>query len=441
MAKTIFTMVSVTSHDETYVDADGKVKITDVIETTNDANDANEITVELTSVAEECSTALDVTAELTDQEHEQVDLIDNHPEQITEEVVQIAQENFAYSVGKLGYSKEELNNMRKDRAYQISLESDKSPVVKLRIATEGIKEFIEKIIQKVKDFLLKFVNLFKKFGLKLRKMLDSSKARAEVLLGKVDEKASYKVAGDSLEYVNSMFIGMQAVDGAAGGGKLEIEKGNQAVKGMISTLVAMSNALKSKAGGTWKDVVANNTSDLALAKDIMGFISPAITKIPFKLVGWVLGKFKVPEGTPPPLLIRFMNKQIKVVIFKVDTGINACEIQTLGAGEFPNLKEFTVNGQQIKKWLEIALENAKNTEQFHDQIEAVSRDAREAIAKIEKLPASKESKATGYYLNILGRLSTSITIEMVKNYLDFNNGICKLASMLISGSGGEKVKD
>lgn len=442
MAKTIFTMFSVNEH-KPIIDHNGKIDIQTEIETDHDVHEANDIQVELTEVANECSNTVEVNAELTEQAEANTELIENNPEQVTEEIVQVAQENFAYTLGRLGLSKEELLSLRRQNAYQVSLESDNSAITKLKISTEGIKEFLEKLIQKVKDIFAKFFNLFKKFLLKLRKMMDASLARANVLLKSVKEDAEYSVSGDSLDYVNSMFISMQAIDGSTKSGALEIEKGNDAIKAMVTALANMSSKL-SQAGtdGFWTKLFGKSGAELNFVSTVVTALVPDTLKIPVKLaaaplqlVGKLIGAVgKGSDQTPPMFLIRFMNKKVKVVTFKVDSGINACEIVDLGGAEWPNLKPFKINGKTLKKYLEIAKSNAENVEQYQDSLNKIVRESKATLAKVEKLKKSTNDKAIAFLVNILGRLSTTIIIEMTNNYLDYNKGIVKLGSMLISST-------
>lgn len=113
--------------------------------------------------------------ELEDQVVENEGMLENNPENITEEIVAVAQEKYFITAAKLGYPMEEIMRNR------ISIESAKeSPVQALRLATEDIKQTAGKMIEALK-------NLFQKIVEGLRKMIAKGISFFSGVVGKAQE--------------------------------------------------------------------------------------------------------------------------------------------------------------------------------------------------------------------------------------------------------------
>lgn len=378
-------------------------------------NSLNQETNVISEVANECNNQLDGLQELNSQTDEQVDLITNKPEQITEETVQVAQENFVFTLARLGYTKEQLNEYRLEKSYRMSFESNHSPIHKLKLTTEGIKEFIMRIIQKVKDMFIKFGAMLKKFVLKLTKLFDLTKQRAQYLLEKVNKDAKYTIDGDSLNYLNDMFIGMQVINSSNKDGTLEIEKGNEYIKSFVTWMANIANS-------------AGTQLDKPVGKG-------GIVRWLLSTAGDVFGSFfktKDPSNDVDDIPIRFMNQNIKVLRFKPDS--NIMEIASKSV-DFPNLRPFTIDGNKLKSYLNIAFQNASNIRQFEGSLQNIVKNADTTVKRTEeKVKLTKQEAHTEVVvaLNVLGRLSTSIIVEVTSNYVDYNKAIVQLGSMLIS---------
>ena len=393
---------------------------------------------EASAIAEECSTNLEALTELQTTEQDLTLIHEQAPQQATEFLVQQAQESFCYALGKLNISREEFSNLRsKYNVTNVAIESRQSPIRSVGIALEGIKEFIDKLILKIKDMFRAFGNIFRKAMLKLTKMFDMSKQRANVLLDKIDENKNYNIDGDRLLAVNKMFMGAQCVDGVTAS-NLDIKKINHSLQTEASDLVKIANTLEKIKDGKinrWEDFV----------QDIKNITVKAATKVK----DFILYKSEYAQANKDqkigdqidPIYLRFMFSKVRVAVPML--GKNALEIITVPAEQFDNIKPFHVKGTELKEWLTIARDNAAKIGQFQADLEKVIAKAQSTVKAMEKVkPKSNEGgKLIVMAINILGRLSTSVVIEITSNYIDFNKAIVKLGSMLISGGAGTDSAD
>lgn len=110
---------------------------------------AVEIVEEAISVAEDLEEQIEVNEEL----------IDNQPEVITDEVVATSREMFAYSLGRLNWSREQMKHIK------MGVESASTPVAKLRISTESMKDTVKNIAAKIWEAIKKVGEWLKKAAL------------------------------------------------------------------------------------------------------------------------------------------------------------------------------------------------------------------------------------------------------------------------------------
>lgn len=406
------------------IDENGKTDITSAINVEVDSESANKDIEEAQVVAETAASSLEEAGELQLQHDANQELIDKHPEQVTEEIVQVAQESFAFHLGRLGVNKQDfLNNYKKDYAIKVATESAKTPLARLKISNEGLGDFIAKLIQKVKDMFRGLGNIFRKIWLKFRKVFDGTKSKAESLLKKVNENAKYNVKGKSLDYVNDVFIGMQLC-----GQPFDIEAGSRILHVSVDTLDSLSSSLlkyekdaKQDTEGLFPWLLRNSWEKSgALMRGLFGD----------KAIDFITRQ--VPSGNSKTIMYyvtKFMNRQLKLAALTPDK--KSMEIISTSADKFPNIKEFSVTGKDLVKYLNIAKTGAENVGQYQARIESTVRNAQYSLNTIDKKYEKQPNENMVFALNILGRLSTSITIDLVSNYLDFHKGVVNFCSMLI----------
>ena len=110
---------------------------------------AVEIVEEAISVAEDLEEQIEVNEEL----------IDNQPEAITDEVVATSREMFAYSLGRLNWSREQMKHIK------MGVEAASTPVAKLRVSTESMKDTVKNIAAKIWEAIKKVGEWLKKAAL------------------------------------------------------------------------------------------------------------------------------------------------------------------------------------------------------------------------------------------------------------------------------------
>lgn len=108
------------------------------------------------------------------------------PEEVTPEDVVVAQEAFAFALGRLCSSNEDYKNFK--QSVRVSYENNNNePAAVLRsLHTEGFKEFIERIIASINALLLRVINWVKKLMVKIVILFDQS----EKTLKKMEEVIS-----------------------------------------------------------------------------------------------------------------------------------------------------------------------------------------------------------------------------------------------------------
>lgn len=123
---------------------------------------------------------------------EQVEVIDEQitdkPEEVTEDIVVVAQEAFYNSLNKV-LSLEELNDVKK----QVSSESVNLPVEKLILTREGIMDVIKKIVEKIKQAFQQVGLFFKKLWVKFVIFMDGTAKRANEVYKKYKTKTTSEI--------------------------------------------------------------------------------------------------------------------------------------------------------------------------------------------------------------------------------------------------------
>lgn len=136
--------------------------------------DTAQLEVEIAQDENKIETAVDVvenSEEVVENLEEQIEvnetLLENAPEQITDEVVATSQEMFAYNLGKLGFSIESVMKRK------MSVEAAISPAEKLRVSTEGLKDVATKVKDNIKAFFAKIWNWIKEVANKVKMWISS----------------------------------------------------------------------------------------------------------------------------------------------------------------------------------------------------------------------------------------------------------------------------
>lgn len=198
MAKTIFTMVSAESFKFNRRGSRfaklSLEEIADDITSQNELVDVEQQQAQVETVVDAVEEGVEVAETLQEQADQQEQLVEQAPEQVTEEVVQVAQESLAYNLGRLSLSFEEFRSMK------TSVESyGYSPVMKLKASTEGIKEFLIQIWEKIKAAFRTVWNGIKKIFGGTEKEVKESAKQINDILDKLRENKIRIINFDDLE--------------------------------------------------------------------------------------------------------------------------------------------------------------------------------------------------------------------------------------------------
>lgn len=118
--------------------------------------DANMKTQEIRAEIEADQAAVEEAVSVIEDLDKQVnnnEALLKRPETVTDDIVAMSQEAFITTIGRLHYSKDDVKT--------ISIESNLNSVEKLRLSTEGIKEFIADLFRKIKDLIMSMINKIK----------------------------------------------------------------------------------------------------------------------------------------------------------------------------------------------------------------------------------------------------------------------------------------
>lgn len=157
------------------------------------SNDNVEINNEISSFEEQCEVFADaneVAGELQEQVEQQEEVIEEAPESVTEDTVAVAQEQFYVTISKLG----DLRNYSEDGRISRELSSG-TPLERLKLSTEGVKEFIGKIIDKIIAFFKKIGSFFKNLWNKIFNSVEVKKEKANMTIKEISNIAVNIQAG------------------------------------------------------------------------------------------------------------------------------------------------------------------------------------------------------------------------------------------------------
>lgn len=203
MAKVRFNIFNAEEFDTgVELSGDAEITVSDAVESETQAIKTEE---EVAEVAEDIATteeAEETADELQEQIEENEKAIENN--EVTEDTVAIAQEKFYDSI----------SNIRCLKEYSVikskySAESYASPVEKLRLSNEGVKEFVVELIERIKLAFLKIKELIKKLYVKFVVMMTNVEKKAKALIKELDNlkdaKSEVELSGEQVEKVTNLF--------------------------------------------------------------------------------------------------------------------------------------------------------------------------------------------------------------------------------------------
>ena len=143
-------------------------------EVADQVNLENEIDSEVATVEEEA----EVVDSLAEQAVDNATLIEQAPEEVTEEIVTESNKHYLLALGRLGMGTDNL------RYIKVGTESKLTPLENLKINQEGIWQTIKDFFVRVWNFIKNIAGKIKNFFLGVGRSIKNTASRAKALLGR-----------------------------------------------------------------------------------------------------------------------------------------------------------------------------------------------------------------------------------------------------------------
>ena len=330
----------------------------------------------------------EVVAELEEQAATQEQIIEEKPEEITEDTVQIAQESFMCYAAKLGKTYEELK-MRRISSETVTA----SPVQAFKVSTEDIKEFAAKALEMIK-------NLFAKIAASLKKL----RAKFVVFMD--------RTAANALKLVNSYRSK-----------KGDIKLSEEVSKKIISKLPVMIAANGGKVDSSLLDFV-----QIDFVKDVVGGVKAGTSIETPKFVNNAVHKkildFVVKAGAENVTCVTQAYKSTVTYVSAENGEVKTFEVtkdkfdgvKLSGLGSYRELAEILVkvarNGKENKKYAD-GLENSQ----------------KEVMKKAEEISKGGEDTAEARkQLRLLRSLGSKLVLDSIMQYVNVNKALVAICT-------------
>lgn len=403
------------------------IEVSDVV----DAEDNTEEIVELQADAEDqVETVLDAqeaTDELTDQVEEQEAIIEEKPEEVTEDTVAVAQEAFFITLARLRLPYEEI------RAHRISIESsDSTPLQKLQVSCEGIKDMLKKIGDGIVKAIKAIINTIKKLFQNAVIFFDRSAKTIDALITKYKDSTKAKInANDSVvKKVNSYFGGWFLATGDYSFGDMveyasEIKLDSTVVSAIKQDVAkkeetdasSTSKAVKSKAEKT-KGGKAMVQGDSVTDK-IIAIANDAENLKNVQAVVYLYGS-KITAFTGDDL------KSSSLDLSKINENDSRTKLNALTvSGIIGDLGKIKTKASDMKKY-------QQDTFKSLDDIVSEAQKASTADVKEDDAEGKEKAAAARKKLQLLQKIGTKFALESVNQYIGYIKGSVSSASALLA---------
>lgn len=159
-----------------------EIDVTEAIQAEEDALEVQETEAAIEEEQGEIEVQSEVVEELQEQDAAIEEKLET-PAEVTPEDVAVAQEAFAFTLGRLAGNSEVYKSYK---SMKVSYEDAKTdPVSALKLHQEGVKEMASKVWDSIKVMFQKVVAFFKKMWIKLPAMFTNYVKKAEALKGQV----------------------------------------------------------------------------------------------------------------------------------------------------------------------------------------------------------------------------------------------------------------
>lgn len=401
MSRTRFNIFNAEEFDDSLdVGGDAEVSATDSIEAETQAVEMEEDVNEVVEVMASTEEAEEVAEELTEQVEEQEKAIEETPEEVTEDTVAVAQEAFLISISKIGALKD-----YKEMRGSLGLESASTPVEKLKLACEGVWDFIKALIAKIKIAFMKVGELIKKLYVKFVVFFTNLKKKADALsksLNDVDGNKTITLDDSQVDRVSKTFKCFLAAG---------VIKSTKDLGLVVDDLLKSKAELSALTGSIKPDT---DVEDVKSATD-------AFTKLAISKNANAISAPYYVKGTLKALLVDKTAHEVKYEVIAID---NDGKVDK----EAPNATE-----------LKAILGKISKSEGSLKQLVEASGKAQDGLNKImdgiEKLVVdntkfgTERMKATNS-LKLVRRIGTNVLLDTILNYVYNMKNVLSISAMV-----------
>lgn len=343
--------------------------------------------------------------ELKDQVVTIDEQLSEQPEEVTEDVVEVAQESFYNSLSKV-LTIEEFQ----DTKNKLSFESNITPVEKLVLTREGIMDVIKKIIEKIKQAFQQVGQFFKKLWVKFVIFMDGTAKRA----GEVHKKYKGK-------QLNSIVLSKEQIEVIKEKiGLLVNSKGSIYASQLLPFIKYNITSLdKVTDNNTYKNLGVNS----AVSKTLRIFQNPD-SNMMFNLLELVTSEYKDKKDLSKPVqIVSVIESEIKAVFFQLgkddsgnytDKKYEDCVYETVTINKDVNVPN-NVDTKKIVDDLKIIELYAKGAGTYKDRLLEVQSSARKSLDQIAK--DNKDESYDKTQLKFIQILGTKMILDNIMQYV------------------------
>lgn len=400
--------------------------IDDLEQATNDQDvvaSASQIETDIVTLEE----SEEVVAELEDQVVENEHMIENSPENITEEIVAVAQEKYFIAAARLGYPTQELMKNR------ISIESARvSPVQALTISTEGVKETLKRMLEAMKNMFSKIVESIKKLLAKAAMFFGGVVSKAEELKKRLNKLPGDikvgKIAQDDIFFKMPIFI-------LSSNNSLNVDH----IMKFINTnylkefIIAASSSTPGEGG-------EGGLVGRTLAW--VGSIGPRKGKSgEFKFIwDWAVKNTELNEGDPVIIVEAYKNYISCIAKDETEDGIkyekfDLQQDKLIAPGSIGGLDKNNLN-----KVLDAVITNDKTKKQYFDVIYQSQNNITTMLNKYNNIQDDKSAEAQKE-LRLIRVFGSKLAFSSIMQYINTNKTLVDIVAKAIDGTKDKARED
>lgn len=355
--------------------------------------------------------------ELTEQIEVIDEKLDNQPEEITEEVVEVTQEHFYNSIKNI-LTVEEIEEAKK----RISNESITLPVEKLILTREGIMDVIKKIIEKIKQAFQQVGQFFKKLWTKFIVFMDGTAKKANALYKKYDGKTK----GKMLNLTGDQFLKVSDLMGV-----MFDAKNSYLASQVLPYINCNAVSLDKVNNSEWLEKFGVE-KNLAKTLKILQTPDPAMMA---KIMA-TIDTLKQMENKSVNIIFvsSVVGKEAKYVYFKTNddkTKFEDCIYETGQIAAKGVIQSSNYDANKIHAELKIIEKYAKGAGTYKDRLLEVQSSANKSLDQIYK--NSNKQEFTKTQLKFIQILGSKIILDNIMQYVKTCSNICKAYEIILSG--------